>query len=420
MDFNQGQVRVTTLPAHRVLWLAGEHGVQDAVSEALFRAHFEHGQNLADNAVLVKAGVAGGLDGGEIAQMLASDRGGRGRGQARPGPCAGHPCRPLSSTEVGVSGAQPPEGLPTRCARSRPNRGPGWRRRGLRPGRLQGLSRPGQSPAFPFPLTTAPVGRFCDNAALRHAARVVEINHALIGVAGTELTTQERDWLQHDAVAGVVLFKRNFASRQQVTDLSAAIRAAAPRPQLICVDQEGSRVQRFREGYSDLPPLQDIGALYASDPQQALSLAEQHAWLMASEVRASELDLSFAPVVDLGRGNRAIGNRAFSEDPQVVAAFTAAYVRGMHAVGMAATLKHFPGHGTVLEDTRGYRDRSARAGRAAQDLVPFQAGIAAGADAVMMAHVIYPQIAPEPAGYSPRWIQDILRGELGFRRGVLR
>jgi len=239
----------------------------------------------------------------------------------------------------------------------------------------------------------------------------------LIGVAGTELTAQEREWLQHDAVAGVVLFKRNFASRQQVTELSAAIRAAAPRPQLICVDQEGGRVQRFREGFSELPPLQDIGVQYARDPDAALALAEQHAWLMASEVRASGVDLSFAPVVDLGRGNRAIGNRAFSEDPQVVAAFTAAYVRGMHAVGMAATLKHFPGHGTVLEDTHVDTAIDPRAldELRAQDLVPFTAGIAAGADAVMMAHVIYPQVAPEPAGYSPRWIQQILRGELGFR-----
>ncbi|MEG0185928.1 MAG: beta-N-acetylhexosaminidase, partial [Stenotrophomonas sp.] len=155
----------------------------------------------------------------------------------------------------------------------------------------------------------------------------------VIGVAGTELTAQERDWLQHDAVAGVILFKRNFASREQVAELSAAIRAAAPRPQLICVDQEGGRVQRFREGYSALPPLQGFDALYRQDPQAALALAEQHAWLMASEVRASGVDLSFAPVVDLGRGNLAIGDRAFSADPQVVAAFTAAYVRGMHSVG---------------------------------------------------------------------------------------
>ncbi|MET4679237.1 beta-N-acetylhexosaminidase [Stenotrophomonas rhizophila] len=239
----------------------------------------------------------------------------------------------------------------------------------------------------------------------------------VIGVAGTELTAQEREWLQHDAVAGVILFKRNFASREQVAELSAAIRAAAPRPQLICVDQEGGRVQRFREGYSALPPLQGFDALYATDPQAALALAEQHAWLMASEVRASGVDLSFAPVVDLGRGNRAIGDRAFSADPQVVAAFTAAYVRGMHSVGMAATLKHFPGHGTVLEDTHfdDASDPRTLDELRALDLVPFAAGIRVGADAVMMAHVVYPQVAPEPAGYSPRWIQQILREEMGFR-----
>ena len=199
-------------------------------------------------------------------------------------------------------------------------------------------------------------------------------------------------------MAGVILFKRNFASREQVGELSAAIRAAAPRPQLICVDQEGGRVQRFREGYSALPPLQGFDALYATDPEAALALAEQHAWLMASEVRASGVDLSFAPVVDLGRGNLAIGDRAFSADPQVVAAFTAAYVRGMHSVGMAATLKHFPGHGTVLEDTHFHDASDPRSldELRALDLIPFAAGVTAGADAVMMAHVVYPQVAPEP------------------------
>jgi beta-N-acetylhexosaminidase len=247
--------------------------------------------------------------------------------------------------------------------------------------------------------------------------RFGEPSMLVIGVAGTELTAQERDWLQHDAVAGVILFKRNFASRQQVAELSAALRAAAPRPLLICVDQEGGRVQRFREGYSALPPLQGFDALYAQDPEAALALAEQHAWLMASEVRASGVDLSFAPVVDLGRGNRAIGDRAFSADPQVVAAFTRAYVRGMHSVGMAATLKHFPGHGTVLEDTHvdNASDPRSLDELRALDLIPFVAGIDAGADAVMMAHVVYPQVAPEPAGYSPRWIQQILREQMGFR-----
>lgn len=239
----------------------------------------------------------------------------------------------------------------------------------------------------------------------------------VIGVAGTELTAQERDWLQHDACAGVILFTRNFASRAQVAELSAAIREAAPRPQLICVDQEGGRVQRFREGYSALPALEGFGRLYASDRAAALKLAEEHAWLMAQEVQASGVDLSFAPVVDLGRGNLAIGDRAFDADPQVVAEFTRAYVRGMHAAGMAATLKHFPGHGSVLEDTHfdNAVDRRSLDEMRATDLIPFVAGIEAKADAVMMAHVVYPQVAPEPAGYSPRWIEEILRKEMGFR-----
>lgn len=239
----------------------------------------------------------------------------------------------------------------------------------------------------------------------------------VIGVAGTELTAQERDWLQHDACAGVILFTRNFASKAQVAELSAAIRAAAPRPQLICVDQEGGRVQRFREGYSALPALDGFGRLYANDRAAALKLAEEHAWLMAQEVQASGVDLSFAPVVDLGRGNLAIGNRAFDPDPQVVAEFTRAYVRGMHAAGMAATLKHFPGHGSVLEDTHfdNAVDRRSLDEMRATDLIPFVAGIEAKADAVMMAHVVYPEIAPEPAGYSQRWIEEILRKEMGFR-----
>lgn len=239
----------------------------------------------------------------------------------------------------------------------------------------------------------------------------------VIGVAGTELTAQERDWLQHDACGGVILFKRNFASKTQVAELSAAIRDAAMRPQLICVDQEGGRVQRFQEGYSTLPPLEGFDRLYADDRMRALALAEEHAWLMASEIRATGVDLSFAPVVDLGRGNLAIGNRAFSADPQVVADFTRAYVRGMHSAGMAATLKHFPGHGSVREDTHfdiAIDDRPLDAIRAL-DLVPFVAGVEAKADAVMLAHVTYPQVAPEPAGYSPFWIDDILRREMGFR-----
>lgn len=238
-----------------------------------------------------------------------------------------------------------------------------------------------------------------------------------IGVSGHELTAQERDWLQHDACIGVILFARNFASRAQVAELTQAIRETASRPQLISVDQEGGRVQRFREGYTALPALQGFDALYREDPDAALALAREHAWLMASEIRATGIDLSFAPVIDLGRGNRAIGNRAFSADPQVVAAFARTYVDGMHEAGMAATLKHFPGHGSIPEDTHfdiAVDDRSLDAMRAT-DLVPFVAGIKAGADAVMMAHITYPQVAPEPAGYAPRWIGEILRKDMGFR-----
>ncbi len=239
----------------------------------------------------------------------------------------------------------------------------------------------------------------------------------IIGIAGTELNPQERQWLQHDACAGVILFARNFASKTQLAELSHAIRDAAPRPQLICVDQEGGRVQRFRDGYSALPSLDTFGRMHATDPAAALQLAREHAWLMATEIRASGVDLSFAPVVDLGRGNRAIGDRAFSGDPAIVAEFTRAYVHGMHDAGMGATLKHFPGHGSVLEDTHfdnAVDDRSLDDIRRL-DLVPFVAGIEAKADAVMMAHVVYPQVAPEPAGYSPRWIKQILREEMGFR-----
>lgn len=239
----------------------------------------------------------------------------------------------------------------------------------------------------------------------------------VIGVAGTELTVAERDWLQHDACAGVILFTRNFASRAQVAELSAAIREAAPRPQLVCVDQEGGRVQRFREGFSALPPLETFGRHYEEDPRAAVDMAREHAWLMASEIRATGIDLSFAPVVDLGRGNLAIGDRAFHERPEVVAELTRAYVEGMHAAGMGATLKHFPGHGSVREDTHfdhAIDDRPLDVIQG-EDLVPFAAGIQAGADAVMMAHVVYPRVAPEPAGYSPRWINDILRTQMGFR-----
>ena len=208
----------------------------------------------------------------------------------------------------------------------------------------------------------------------------------IIGIESHELTASEREFIQHPAVAGVILFSRNFASKQQLAELCADIRASSTRPQLICVDQEGGRVQRFRDGFAKLPCLERFGELARSDRASALALAREHAFVMASEIIASGLDLSFAPVADLGRGNLAIGNRAFAADPVTVAMFIESYVAGMHDAGMAATLKHFPGHGSVLEDTHFDQAVDSRAFSeiASVDLQPFTAGFRAGADAVML------------------------------------
>jgi beta-N-acetylhexosaminidase len=239
----------------------------------------------------------------------------------------------------------------------------------------------------------------------------------LIGIEGTALAPHEVDWLRDPRVSGVILFRRNFTSREQIAALVEEIRATRAEPMLIAVDQEGGPVQRFREGFTPLPALARIGERYRVDASAAVELAEMHAWLMATELRAVDIDLSFAPVLDLARGNRAIGERAFDADPAVVAELGGAYLRGMRLAGMAATVKHFPGHGSVLEDTH---DDDAVDPRPlevirAEDLVPFAHAFEIGAEAVMMAHVRYPAVAPEPAGYSPRWIRDILRGEMGFR-----
>jgi beta-N-acetylhexosaminidase len=239
----------------------------------------------------------------------------------------------------------------------------------------------------------------------------------LIGLAGTELSARERNWLVAPGVAGVILFARNFADRDQLTALTAAIREAGGEHLLIAVDQEGGPVQRFRDGgFTRLPALASIGKVYADDPDEAVRLAEEHAWVMASELRASGVDFSFAPVVDLARGNAAIGLRAFHPDPAIAGELAQAYVRGLHLGGMVAVLKHFPGHGSVAADThkaQAIDPRPLEAIRAA-DLRPFIEAIEAHAEAVMMAHVVYPQVDSSPAGYSRVWIEDILRTELGF------
>jgi beta-N-acetylhexosaminidase len=243
----------------------------------------------------------------------------------------------------------------------------------------------------------------------------------MIGLAGTTLAAPEHAWLKSSGVSGVVLFSRNFSSREQLMALVDAIRDVGGEDMLIAVDQEGGPVQRFRDGFTRLPPLSTIGAVYDRDPEDAIRLAEEHAWVMSSELRASGVDFSFAPVVDLARGNAAIGLRAFHADPAVTAELSQAYVRGMHLGGMAAVLKHFPGHGSVAADTHKATAIDPRPLDVIRrdDLVPFAEALAAHAEAVMVAHVIYPEIDTQPAGFSSRWIKDILRTELGFGGAVI-
>jgi beta-N-acetylhexosaminidase len=242
----------------------------------------------------------------------------------------------------------------------------------------------------------------------------------IIGLEGPQLATQEAQWLGRKEVAGVILFTRNFSSRGQLLELIAAIRAVR-KNLLLCVDQEGGRVQRFREGFVDLPALARIGALRAKRPARARRACMLHAKLMAVDILSTGIDLSFAPVADLQRGNLAIGDRAFSAHPEHCAELTTLYAATMQAQGMAATLKHFPGHGTVKEDTHFDLATDQRCARDvfAQDLLPFASAILANAKAVMTAHVSYPNIDSEAAGYSKRWLKQILRDQLGFQGAII-
>lgn len=238
----------------------------------------------------------------------------------------------------------------------------------------------------------------------------------LIGLTGLEVAEHERARLAAPGVAGVILFARNFADRAQLMALCESIREIGGEQLLIAVDQEGGPVQRFREGFTRLPALARIGAVHDRNPAEAVRLAEEHAWVMASELRACGVDFSFAPVADLARGSAAIGVRAFHADPAVAAELAAAYVRGMHLAGMAAVPKHFPGHGSVAADTHKAQAIDPRLLEeiSRDDLRPFAECIAAGVEAVMLAHVVYPAVDAQPAGYSHAWIGEILRGELGF------
>lgn len=239
----------------------------------------------------------------------------------------------------------------------------------------------------------------------------------MLDIAGTTLAPHERERLRHPLVGGVILFTRNYESPEQLAELTHTIRAARSRPVLIGVDHEGGRVQRFRAGFSALPAAGAIGRVYADEPRRAVRLAEACGWLMARELRAVDIDFSFAPVLDLDRGiSRVIGDRAFHAKPDIVATLAHAFMTGMSRAGMAATGKHFPGHGGVEADSHiaiPVDERELEDIRA-EDRRPFVHMIEAGLAAVMPAHVVYPRVDSQPAGFSRIWLQRILRTELKF------
>ena len=238
----------------------------------------------------------------------------------------------------------------------------------------------------------------------------------MLDVAGLWLTPEDRQLLRQPEVGGLILFARNTESPAQVRELVRSIRALRP-DMLIAIDQEGGRVQRLRRDVLRLPAL---GRVAGCDAQLQLEVAEAAAWLMATEMLACGIDISFAPVLDLDHGrSQVIGDRSLGGDPQRVSELGRAYIKGLHEAGMAATGKHFPGHGWAEADS--HFDLPVDARSEAQirqsDLQPF-AALAPLLDGIMPAHVVYTAVDNQPAGFSLRWLQDILRTELGFK-GVI-
>ncbi len=246
------------------------------------------------------------------------------------------------------------------------------------------------------------------------------IGPVMLDIAGVQLTDSERARLRHPLLGGLVLFSRNFESPEQLEALTAELHARHP-DLLIAVDHEGGRVQRFLAGFTALPPMGAIGARYAGEPALAERWAEATGFVLAWELRARGVDLSFTPVLDLDYGTSAIiGNRAFHRDPRVVARLALALRQGLQAAGFSAVGKHFPGHGHVAADSHLDLpvDDRAFAALEADDLVPFKTLVEAGLEGIMPAHILYPAMDDQPAGFSRFWLQQVLRTRLGFQGAI--